>query len=298
MREFTLSVEPGRYVVAVSGGVDSVVLLDKLLKQPDLELVVAHYDHGIRRESAEDRHFVAALAQQYELSFVYEEGKLGAAASEALARDARYDFLKRVRREQLAKAIVTAHHEDDLLETALLNVLRGTGRKGLSSLQSRGDVLRPLLHVPKQAIRDYAVANSLEWHEDRTNASTVYLRNYIRLKLMPQFDDAARRRLRGVIDASKAANEEIDMLLTDLLQLHPDKDTLDRLRFTMLPYDVSKELLAAWLRAHGLRNFDKKLLERSTVAAKTYVPGKLIDIDATHVIRVGKHDLALTSRER
>lgn len=298
MREITLSIAPGRYVVAVSGGVDSVVLLHMLCQQPNVELIVAHYDHGIREESGEDRKFVETLAGQYGLPFVYAAGKLGAAASEAEARDARYAFLRRVMKEQHAKAVITAHHEDDMLETAILNLLRGTGRKGLSSLKSHGDIVRPLLHVPKQAIRDYAVANQLEWHEDRTNASLAYLRNYIRLKLLPRFSTADRKHLRSLIDATKESNEEIDAMLATLLQVQPDADTLHRQQVIMLPYDISKELLAAWLRAHDLRSFDKKTIERITVAVKTYAPGKLIDIDATHVIRVDKTHLALTSRER
>jgi tRNA(Ile)-lysidine synthetase-like protein len=124
----------GRYVVAVSGGVDSVVLLDALSKLPNLELVVAHLDHGIREDSIEDRRFVASLAASYGLVFEYGEGRLGSGASEATAREARYNFLRGVKMKHDAKAIITAHHQDDLIETAILNMLRGTGRKGLTSL--------------------------------------------------------------------------------------------------------------------------------------------------------------------
>lgn len=298
MSEMSLSVEPGTYVVAVSGGVDSVVLLDVLRRMPDLKLIVAHYDHGIRKESADDRRFVEALAAQYELPFVYAEGHLGPKVSEATARDARYAFLGQVMREHSARAIITAHHEDDLLETAILNLLRGTGRKGLSSLGSNDHLARPLLHVSKQTIRSFAVAHNLEWHEDQTNASTVYLRNYIRLKLLPRFDERARRQLRSLIDSTRETNDEIDGLLGDILQLQPSAQTLNRQSVIMLPHAVSKELLAAWLRAHELRAFDKKTIERVAVAAKTYAPGKQIDINATHVIHVEKHKLALALRER
>src|SRR5580704_3560158 len=107
----------GSYVVAVSGGVDSVVLLHRLQKQPGLRLVVAHFDHGMREDSAEDRRFVKALAQAYGAPFVYDEGHLGSGTSEAEAREARYNFLRRVQAASDAQAIVTAHHQDDLLET-------------------------------------------------------------------------------------------------------------------------------------------------------------------------------------
>jgi tRNA(Ile)-lysidine synthetase-like protein len=298
MQEIRLSVNPGTYVVAVSGGVDSVVLLELLRQLPDIKLVVAHFDHGIREESEEDRLFVQMLAGQYGLPFVYMEGNLGAGASEAIARDARYEFLRQVMKATAANAIITAHHEDDLLETAILNILRGTGRKGLSSLKDTQDITRPLLTIPKKDIVAYAKDQGLTWREDSTNASTVYLRNYIRHKLMPHFDATSRQQLRHLIDSTAGANEEIDTILASHLTLRPAADSLNRHEFVMLPHEVSREFVAAWLRAHGIRTFDKKTIERIVAAAKTYTPGKLIDIDGGHVIRVEKYFLALTSRER
>src|SRR6266542_1461422 len=146
-------VSPGKYVVAVSGGVDSMVLLDLLRQKPKLELVVSHFDHGIRPDSEEDRRLVQRIARAYGLPFVYARGNLGPKAGEALAREARYAFLRRVQQEQGAKAIITAHHQDDMLETAIMNLLRGTGRRGLSSLKSREGLLRPLLNWTKKDIR-------------------------------------------------------------------------------------------------------------------------------------------------
>ena len=293
-----LEVESGTYVVAVSGGVDSVVLLELLRRLPDVKLVVAHFDHGIRDDSSDDRLFVQALASQYRLPYVYKEGNLGPTASEAIARDARYAFLRQVMRTADAKAIITAHHEDDMLETAILNILRGTGRKGISSLKNTQDIIRPLLAIPKQDIIAYAKDQGLIWHEDSTNASSVYLRNYIRHKLMPHFDMQARQQLRQLIDSTAGANEEIDAILAGWLMLQPSADTLNRHEFVMLPHEVSRELVAAWLRAHEIRSFDKKTIERITAAAKTYTPGKIIDVDVAHIIRVDKDILALTLRER
>src|SRR4051812_28994279 len=102
-------VPAGRYVVAVSGGVDSMVLLDLLARQPDLQLTVAHLDHGIREDSIKDRQLVQQVAQTHGLPFVYNRVELGAGTSEAAARQARYEFLHQVRRNSLAQAIITAH---------------------------------------------------------------------------------------------------------------------------------------------------------------------------------------------
>jgi hypothetical protein len=115
---------------------------------------------------------------------------------------------------------------------------------------------------------------------------------------MPHFDEQARQKLRQLIDSTADANEEIDMLLSDNLKLQPSSDTLNRHEFVMLPHEVSREFIAAWLRAHDIRSFDKKTIERITAAAKTFAPGKQIDVDGMHVIKIDKHFLALTSRER
>src|SRR5688572_18243464 len=168
---------PGKYVVAVSGGVDSMVLLDLLRERPKLELIVAHFDHGIRKESARDRKLVQRIAKSYDLPFFYAEGNLGPKAGEALAREARYAFLRKIQEEQGAKAIITAHHQDDMLETAIMNLLRGTGRRGLSSLKSRKELVRPMLEWTKKGIREYAEERDLVWAEDVTNDDERYLRN-------------------------------------------------------------------------------------------------------------------------
>lgn len=167
------------YVVAVSGGIDSVVLLDMLRKVPDVSLIVAHFDHGIRSDSADDAGFVGELAAKYGLPFETKRVKLGARASEDTARKHRYDFLRNVADKHGAK-IVTAHHADDVVESIAINHIRGTGWRGLAVLDS--DIVRPLLDMDKQKIREYANRHGLEWREDSTNASTAYLRNRVRQK--------------------------------------------------------------------------------------------------------------------
>ncbi|HEX6258362.1 MAG TPA: tRNA lysidine(34) synthetase TilS, partial [Candidatus Saccharimonadales bacterium] len=124
----------GTYVVAVSGGVDSIVLLDMLAGQAGLELIVAHFDHGIRQDSTEDAEFVRAAAQRYSLPFELGQATLGPGASEEAARTARYSFLRSIAKKYQAR-IVTAHHADDVIETIAINVARGTGWRGLVSLR-------------------------------------------------------------------------------------------------------------------------------------------------------------------
>jgi tRNA(Ile)-lysidine synthetase-like protein len=292
MADMEMHVQPGRYVVAVSGGVDSVVLLDALVQQPGLELVVAHFDHGIRPDSALDAAFVSELAARYGLPFVTERVELGAGASENAAREARYAFLRHVQQAQGARAIITAHHQDDVLETAIFNLLRGTGRKGLSSLRSTPEIVRPLLDTPKAALKAHAVQQKLSWREDSTNHDDRYTRNYIRHRLLVRFDADARQRLLALIKRQQVINDELD----ELLAVHTTE--LDRRWFASLPYATAKEVMAAWLRSNGPANFDHRTIDRLTVQAKTKPIGKQLDVLNGYKIAVQAQSLALLAPER
>lgn len=180
-----------KYVVAVSGGVDSMVLLHQLvngvcegLSVAPHNIIVAHFEHGIRDDSPEDEKLVRRVAQQYGLTYESASGKLGISASEAHARKVRYNFLRQCCIKYKAQ-LVTAHHQDDLIETMIINLIRGTGWRGLVSLDSSFQILRPLLAQSKHAILRYAHAHSLEWREDSTNNNEAYTRNYVRLRLIP-----------------------------------------------------------------------------------------------------------------
>jgi tRNA(Ile)-lysidine synthetase-like protein len=293
-----IEVQPGTYVIAVSGGVDSVALLHRLSQLPDMQLVVAHYDHGIREDSIEDRKHVQQLARQLGLPFVYDEGNLGKNASEAAARQARYGFLRSVQRQSRAHAIITAHHQDDVIETAILNLVRGTGRKGMSSLKSTDGIVRPLLHMPKEELIAYAKLHQLQWREDSTNTDTKYKRNYVRHKIVPKLTPGQRDEFVTYITNLHDLNHKIDTHINNQLHVQPATNKLKRTHFVLLPHDVAKELFATWLRIHGIRDFDAKGLERMVVAAKTYAPNQLIDINNTHQIAVYKGYLALEPRDR
>ncbi len=293
-----IELEPGKYVVAVSGGVDSVVLLHMLHDEPGSELVVAHFDHGMRPDSAEDLRFVESLAQTYELPFAYQEGRLGAGASEATARQARYDFLEKVRHQHDAQALVTAHHQDDVLETAIINLLRGTGRKGLSALGSKPGLRRPLLNIPKNDLIAHAEQHSLEWREDSTNADEAYLRNYIRHRLLPRFDYQDRQNFLDLIRRSQDNNDQLDAFLANQIREQSSEGGLARRWFGQLPHQVALEVMAAWLRENEVRGFDRKTLERLVVAAKTAPPGQQFDVLRGVTMKAGKRSLALALVER
>ncbi len=298
----------GRYVVAVSGGVDSVVLLDLLAKQNDnpqkdpnyqlpttnYQLTVAHFDHGIRSDSAEDRQFVQKLAKRYGLPFVYDRAELGAGASEAAARKARYDFLAKVKKAVSADAIITAHHEDDVLETIIINWMRGTKSRGLSSLRSGTLVRRPLLGMTKKQIRSYARSQKLQWREDSTNADETYLRNYIRKHVVAGLDTEARTRL--LEHSAKAAklNDAIHEVVTAYLAQHTSPEGIDRARYRELPKEVAREVLVEWLRRYTHAGVTTKLIVRLDAAIRTGRNGTQVDIAGGQSFKLTRETAELT----
>lgn len=274
----------GKWMVAVSGGVDSVVLLHLLAQKmindqrSKTSILVAHFDHGIRANSADDAAFVRGLAKQYNLPFFMERTELGAGTSEATARRARYEFLRRVQHEQQADGIVTAHHQDDLLETMVLNLQRGTGSRGLSSLRSRPGLLRPLLGYSKSDMYTYAKQHNLQWHEDETNALDSYSRNRIRHSVVSKMTLEDRLEMVAYSLAAKAANDEIDQLVERYLAVQPAARILSRPSITGLPDEVGREILAVWLRRETDVEISRKMLERLLVAVHVGRNNSLCDI--------------------
>lgn len=202
-----------KYLVAVSGGVDSVVLLDRLISQR-ASVVVAHFDHGIRPDSAKDADFVRQLAKNYNVPFFTERQELGADASEDLARQERYQFLNQVAQKENA-VVTTAHHLDDVVESVAINLMRGTGWRGLA-VMGAANIYRPLLDWTKKDITSYAKKHHLKWREDPTNQSNVYTRNIVRRQLM--VDDETKIQLKILFDEQSRLAEEIKSEVTSLLK--------------------------------------------------------------------------------
>lgn len=251
-----------KYIVAVSGGVDSVVLLDMMSKNKNTDLIVAHFDHGIREDSHLDAAFVGELAQKYGHQFFTKREVLGASASEDLARSRRYAYLQALADAHNAK-IVTAHHLDDLVETVAINVHRGTGWRGLAAFES--PVIRPLIDTSKQDLITYAQSNGLVWREDPTNASDTYLRNRIRKRAQKLTVDQ-KRQLRALHATQKSIRTEIRK---EVQQLIGEGPTYSRYLFTHMPSKVAVECL----RLATNRRLTRPQLERLLHAVKVAKPG-------------------------
>jgi tRNA(Ile)-lysidine synthase TilS/MesJ len=193
---------------------------------------------------------------------------------------------------------MTAHHQDDVLETIILNLLRGTGRRGLSSLRSTDTIIRPLLGVPKKELLRFATEQGLNWREDSTNADDTYLRNYVRHRIVPRFADEHRQALLTIADRAATHNAALQQELAGYLHLQPAKHTLNRHDFILLPHAVAREVLAEWLLLRANAELSRKLLERLVIAAKTGKSGSKVDVDACYWLEIGRGTLALRARER
>lgn len=225
-----------RYIVAVSGGVDSMVLLDIMRRAGDHELIVAHFDHGIRSNSHLDAEFVGNVAKYHGLPFETTREELGPTASEALARQRRYAFLQQLAEKYDAR-IVTAHHLDDLVETVAINMTRGTGWRGVAALDSK--VIRPLIDTEKAELIRYAKRHGIPWREDPTNASDVYLRNRIR-KQAKDLPTDVKRELRALHAHQKALKRAIRAEVRQLIGTGPH---YSRYMFSNLPTPAALECL-------------------------------------------------------
>jgi len=266
-----VDIDSGKYILAVSGGVDSTVLLNLLSNFTGVELIIAHFNHGIRVDSQEDEKLVLVAAKQYDWPVEVGYGRLGSGASEEAARSARYNFLYGVQKKHKAKKLITAHHQDDLIETALINMIRGTGRRGLSSIMDNKQVLRPLLSLPKSQIVAYAKAHKIVWRQDSTNSDQDHLRNYLRHNIVPKLSDQQRKNLLKQIDSLAKTNRQIDAEMALLGDVVGDKQ-IDRQLFTALPSKVGNEYLAHLLRENRVLNYDAKTINRLSMAIKTAKP--------------------------
>ncbi len=188
-----LATREDKILLTVSGGVDSMVLLD-LFSKSDYSIGVAHCNFQLRgEESEEDEVVVAKRAEMYGVPIYNKrfdtlgEMERTGDSMEMAARRLRYDWFNEIAREHGYTVIAVAHHADDSIETFFINLLRGTGLRGLTGIKKEfGKVVRPLTFATRKEIVEYATANHIPYREDSSNRSTKYLRNKIRLGIIPR----------------------------------------------------------------------------------------------------------------
>lgn len=217
IRETLVPYRGSKLIVAVSGGLDSVTLLDLLLRHRedlDLTLIVAHLDHGLRRASTKDARFVEKLAASYSLPFSTTRIELNPGGNvEARARDARYRWLESVRKKRQADYIVTAHQADDQVETLFLHLTRGSGLAGLGGMSvENGELLRPLIDVPRRKVAKYARAHRLAYRRDFSNRSVKMARNRIRHQVITALQRINPQLIETVSQSMKVFDDEYQVI--------------------------------------------------------------------------------------
>ncbi len=245
---------PQKVLAAVSGGVDSVALLEALVRTGRSPIVL-HVDHGWRAESRAEAQAVAALARTHGLTFASTRLRM-TKKTEATARAARYAFFTRAAKKFGSRDLVLAHHADDQVETFLLQLLRGAGAsgRGMNPVTRQGDLTlhRPWLGLWKSEILAYARARKLTWSDDPTNLDPRHRRNLIRHQLLPALAKLAgpetTRHLWRAAEIARAESAWLDALCADLAA----RPALPVATLRAAPLGQQRRTLLRWLQAGGI----------------------------------------------
>ena len=306
-------------VLAISGGVDSAALLNMFRDDPDA--VVAHFDHGTRPSSADDAKFVEQLAKNYNLPFYLGHAKLGPDTSEEQARISRYEYFTRLCHE-LDGEIYTAHHMDDLIESIAINLVRGTGWRGLVPFGNAA-IRRPFIEtqllpgvmkvelpddllghyvasntfssngksdfmIDKKLILQYAAFRSLNFRQDPTNVEDKYLRNRLREKLR-NLDADKKTGLVKLYHQTNKLKKMIDGILGEIL---PEDGVYERAWFMELDDDTAIEILRAALKRTETSATRPQLLD-FLHAIRTYAPTKSFNLPGDKLVKFSKNNFSL-----
>src|SRR5438874_11428175 len=266
-----------RYLVAVSGGCDSVSLLHWLIELGYRKLIVCHLDHQLRgRSSQADARLVKELARKYDVGFESGLANVRALAKrknmsiETAAREARYAFFAETARRRNCRTIFVAHHADDLVETFLINLFRGAGSAGLSAMQETSirridrlelTIVRPFLRFWRKDIDEYVGEHGLKFREDATNKNLRPLRNRIRHRIIPYLEKTVGRNIRrNIWRTAIIAAEEEKWMGGELLDLTRAELSVPAIR--ALPIAFQRRAILKWLRAQNVSNVGFDVIER------------------------------------
>ena len=252
-----------KLLVAVSGGMDSMLLVD-LFQKLKFDFTLAHCNFQLRgTESDGDENFVVTYAKQNDITcFVakFDTEKYSKAhklSTQVTARNLRYNWFNEILEQEKFDYIVTAHHADDVVETFMINLSRGTGLDGLTGIPSQnGNIIRPMLPFSRKEIEEYVSENNLQWREDSSNASDKYLRNKIRHHIIPVFKEINESFLQSFQNTLEHLNQE-QSLINDAVQMVYEKvvsEENQQLKINisaLLHYKNHKAYLYQWLNKYG-----------------------------------------------
>ena len=262
VEDLKYSLKPARYVIALSGGADSMALavacVRLQMEHSGYRFVAVHVEHGLRgEESLRDRDFVVQFCKACNLEYVVKSvdvpGRVketGQSVEEA-ARELRYRALTDVAMRVAARKILTAHHADDQAETVLLHMVRGAGIRGLGAMKKdNGFIARPLLNYSKQELVEYCQQSCVNWVEDSTNNDVEFSRNYVRQKVMPlllQLNPQTVDHLCQLANLAREDEEVLQQWANQLLTERLQGDALDVRDWHLVPKAIRRRILRNWL---------------------------------------------------
>lgn len=274
-----------KLILAVSGGIDSMALL---AMYAHADIIVAHIDHGTRKSSAKDANFVRQKCQELGVKFYETKLELGEGVSEELARKKRYEFLKTVQ-EKEGGTLCTAHHLDDVLESIAINLIRGTGWRGLTPFYG-DELVRPFI-VAKMRKRDvlkFAGEQNICFRQDPTNYEAAYLRNRVREK-MAELDETTRADIIELFEKQNELRRKIEKLVTELArQTVVGKNFHKKELILAADEKVALEVLREICLMHGY-SLTRKQLADFLSAIKTYAPHKRFNLPKNHFVTILKN---------
>ncbi len=297
-----------RILVAVSGGVDSIVLLNLFLKKRkrfNLTLGVAHVNYGLRPEADEENLFVKNLAKVNSLPFFEEKVSQKITANlEETARIIRYEFFKKTCENNNFSKVAIAHHKNDRAETFFLNLSRGSGLTGLTSMKPKvNNLIRPLLFTTRDDILKYARENKLEYREDRSNVSLEFKRNIIRhlvlpelTKINPMIIDKINEEIEELSNLQEKLEPQIEKIYADLSRKNQKTVEIDSVRLRAESLYLQTEIIRRAIKEikKNLRDITRKnvsdilkMTQKPHGTKKIILPGGLISRQIYDKIVIG-----------
>ncbi|MCM8830674.1 MAG: tRNA lysidine(34) synthetase TilS [Candidatus Omnitrophica bacterium] len=224
IEEYQLLKKKDKLILGVSGGPDSMCLLNlfaKIKETYKLYLICAHFNHSLRPEADDEEEFVRLSCKELDIKFVSEKKDVRrffeGDSLEQTARNLRYNFFINISRQFKIKKIALAHHKDDVVETVIMNIIRGTAIRGLRGISYISKfknliIIRPLLNLRKNEILDWLGKNKIYYKIDKSNFEDNFLRNKIRLKILPLLEELNPNIVNAIFNLSKVASFDYELI--------------------------------------------------------------------------------------
>lgn len=305
--KYNLIENKDKIVIGVSGGPDSITLLDALLKikrkeKIKFEIVVCHVNHLIREDAIEDENYVINYCKRNNIEYfvkrvkVKEVSKKEKIGTEEAGRKVRYEFFNEILEKTNSNKIATAHNKNDNVETVLMNIIRGSGTSGLKGIEAKkGNLIRPLIEIERKEIEEYCNQNKLNPRIDRTNFENTYTRNKIRNMLIPYIKENFNPNILESINRLSELSKEEDAYLENktkeeyeeiLIENSLNSIILDLKKFNLLEKVIKKRLVLYTIKElFGTKSgIEKKHVEdiiklcSNNIGNKFLVPNKKVKI--------------------